>query len=254
MMLIILGITHIMIRTPAICTRIELSDSKQVSIVYFRPTSLFEFQEWQFMFIEIPGRTRANWKALKNAYSIATTNAFLQKNGEIWFIVKKASEDGVSHFLTQQIQVGYEVMMMGPLGHFVDHKKAENYLMISIWSWVTPIYALYEHLVNEWQEYWKIANIFGERYWDDVLPSIRNLFQSEKSNISHYLCLSREKNLPENWYKGYVQTQLDKALQFLDDLNNTHVFLCGKPVMCDEVQNILQEKWFTKEQFTIEKY
>ncbi len=247
-----------MLRTTAVCTKIEKSDSGHVSFVRFKPSQKFEFREGQFMFLEIPWRLKKNGKVLKNAYSIATTNQFLQQKGEIGFIVKKASDDGVSHFLTQEVAIGYEIMMTGPLGHFVDHHKAKNYLMISIWSGVTPIFSLYDHLINEGQEFGKIANLFGERYADDVLWSIEELFHHKTEHIQNYLCLSREEekngSCPSGRHTWYVQTQLESALKFLWDANDIHVFLCGKPAMCDDVQTELLAKWFTKEQLTIEKY
>lgn len=222
-----------------------------------KPQEIFSFKEGQFMFLEIPGVTRADGSALKNAYSIGTTSHFLQETGEIGFIVKKASIDGVSDFLTQRIQVGDRVHMKGPLGHFFDKHQSQNYLMISIGSGVTPIVSLYEHLVHESKEYNKIANIFGERYIDEVLPSVRKLFTDEqktKDSIRHYCCLSREEQPPKGRHTWYVQTQLENALQFLENPNDLHVFLCGKPAMCDEVEQILETHGINKTQCTVEKY
>ena len=243
-----------MITTTAICTKIEKSDSNNVSFVFFRPQEKFTFQEWQFMFIEIPNQVRENWKSLKNAYSIWTTSKQLAETWEIGFIVKKASEDGVSNYLTQQVQVWDEIVLKGPLWHFVDKKLSKIYLFISIGSWVTPIYSLYDHLLHESKQYDQIINLFGERYTSEILPSILTLFQDHNPKITNFFCLSKEENLPQWWSKWYVQASLDKALDLLVSSDDAHAFICGKPQMCDEVSEKLLSVWFTKSQMTIEKY
>lgn len=243
-----------MITTKAICTKIEYSDSNNVSFVFFSPIEKFEFKEWQFMFITIPNRTRENGKALKNAYSIWTTNKLLQETWEIWFIVKKASEDWVSHYLTKEVKLWDEVEMSGPLWHFFDKKLASRYFFITIWSWVTPVYAIFEKLLRETGDYSRIINIFGERYKEDVLPSIYELFQDHNERITNYCCFSREEKLPQWWSSWYVQDYLEQGLAKVTNPHDTHFFICGKPVMCNEISAILIDKGFTKEQMTIEKY
>ena len=94
-----------MLVTQALCSRISYSPDGRVTFVYCRPEQKFTFLEGQFMMLEILGHTRLDGKALKNSYSIATTSHMLQEQGEIGFVVKKASDDGVSDFLTTKTKI-----------------------------------------------------------------------------------------------------------------------------------------------------
>lgn len=94
--------------------------------------------------------------------------------------------------------------MKGPLGHFVDPRNRFSYegvprfLCISIGSGLTPIYSLYRAWLHE-DEPMYIANIFGERHRDQVLPSVHASFQPQISHETHHIrhrcCLSKQKNI-----------------------------------------------------------
>lgn len=110
-----------------------------------------------------------------------------------------------------------------------------------------------------------IANIFGERYADQVLPSVYDHFHSSVSHpthqVHHRCCLSRQEKLPSTWshrYKGYVQKHIPAAVDFLrshEEGGPIHAFICGKPSMCDEVSALLQEDYaISPSHCTIEKY
>jgi len=73
-------------------------------------------------------------KVIKRAYSIATTHQEMEKRRIVGTIVKQTSEHGMSAFLTRDIQLGDEVTLTGALGHFVDHGRASDYLLVSMGS------------------------------------------------------------------------------------------------------------------------
>jgi len=54
-------------------------------------------------------------KKIKKPYSIASTSLQMQESKQISFVVKKASEDGMSHYLTQDITSGDQITVKGPV-------------------------------------------------------------------------------------------------------------------------------------------
>ena len=161
----------------------------------------------------------------------------MHEHGILGTIVKKSSDEGMSAFLTQGIAVGDTVSLTGPLGHFVDPGDSDHYLMISVGSGLTPIYAHFSHLVFEQQQFGKIAHIYGERYASHLLPDVRQALAHHDPRVRHWCFLSQESSdlLPHGRSAGYVQDGLDEALAFLGTTDIT-VFVCGIPAMVDEVR------------------
>lgn len=238
-----------MIKTHATISHIEYSPSGEVAFVRFKPHEKFTFQEWQFVMIESTFDHPELGKPLKKPYSIATTNQELQTEGTLWVIVKKTLDGYMSDFLTKWITVGTELVITWPVGHMTDDKKYQKYLLVSTGSGISPMVALYSQLITDPDN--MVANIFGERFHKHILPSVEQLFTSDKETIKHTLFLSQEDH--DGYRRWHVQEWLDEALAFLGDKSIT-VFLCGSPVMVDDMRQLLTERWFDKEQIKFEKY
>lgn len=100
-----------MITTQATLKHKYSSSSANVSYLLFQVEESFTFSEGQFMMLE----TSIGSVVKKKPYSIATTHRMLQEEKLIGFIVKKVSEEGMSDFLTQKIQLGDTITMKGAL-------------------------------------------------------------------------------------------------------------------------------------------
>jgi len=241
-----------MIKTNIVLRFIEKSSDGEVVFLVFEPEKKFNFHEGQFVMLESIDY-KYEWKTIKRAYSIATTQKRLNEKNEIWFIVKKASELWLSYYLTKKIKIWDSLELTGPAGHLIDEKKYKKYLFISIGSWVAALHPQYIKLTQETKDFDKIVNIFGERYHKAILPHIEKLFSEQNNKIRNFLYLSKEEVLPDNYYHGHVQDNLEEALDFLWDTNFVAI-LCGKPVMVESVEKILLWKWLKKEQIKFEKY
>lgn len=103
----------------------------------------------------------------------------------------------MSEYLTQHIAIGDTIKLTGPLGHFVDKKIARNYVFISIGSGITPVYALYTHLIQS-GDFDRIINVFGERHAENILPTVMESYTSDDPRVTHMLYLSQEKELPDS--------------------------------------------------------
>lgn len=241
-----------MIQTQATVVDIQYSPNKEVAFVYFKPEQKFTFQEGQFIFLERMWFAYPDGKAMKNAYSIGTINTQLQDTWIIGTIVKKSSEWGMSEYLTKHICIGDSIKLTGPLWHFVDKKLSRNYVFVSIGSGITPVYALYNSLLQT-QDFDRIINVFGERHKENILPTVMQDYTSSDHRISHMLYLSQEKDLPTWWQAGYVQQALEYIFETFTD-QKFQIFLCGKPVMVDDVVAILLDRGIEKEYIHFEKY
>lgn len=241
-----------MIQTQATVVDIEYSPNKEVAFIYFKPEQSFSFQEGQFIFLERIWFAYPDGKAMKNAYSIGTTNKLLQEKWIIGTIVKKSTEWGMSEYLTKKIAIGDTINMTGPLGHFIDNKISHNYVFMSIGSGITPVFALYNKLLEE-KKFDRIVNVFGERYKENLLSSVVDAYNNNSETIQQFLYLSQEKDLPDWRESWYIQQALDIIFDIFAK-EKFQVFLCGKPVMVDDVVAILTDRWVEKDYIHFEKY
>lgn len=223
-----------------------LSPSTEVSYLIFEFDWKFEFKEWQFVMLW----WEVYWNNIKRAYSIATTND-LAKENKIGFVIKKASEFWMSKYLTQDIQVWESIDMTWPYWHLTNNFQQNNYLLISVGSGIAPIISHYVNL-EKTNNYNKIVNIFGERYYRNIVPEFENIFNN-KTNIQNLIYLSQEENIPQWYYKWYVQEWIEKAMDFINS-SDIKVFICWKPEMVDSVTEILTNKWIEKDNIKAEKY
>lgn len=257
------------IKTTATITSIERSPSWTVCFVRCKPEEIFTFQEGQFIMIRSEKVVDENWKQIKRAYSIATTQSELDGKGTIGFIVKQTHTGGMSGYLTQEVSIGDSISIDGPYGHMVNTWTYQKYLLIATGSGLSPILWLYE-AIRAKQPDAQVAMLYGERYLNMLLPSVVEIFsknlvkeKNQEWKIMHSLYLSKEEIVnKEASFRNvwHVQDWLDASVAFLGDgkseWENTdvQVFICGMPAMVDEVKETLLAKWFSKEQIVFEKY
>lgn len=231
------------------------SESKLISYLIFDIEWDFSFKEWQFVMLE----TELNWKLWKRAYSIASTNKLAQEKKQICFYVKKVSENWMSDFLTQKINIWNEITMSPAFGHMINQNDKENYLLISIWSWNAGMKAIYENLTDSWN-YKKIFQLFGERFLDNLIKKVSEVYEKEDKNTQTNIYISKD-NITEEWikkwnltiFKWHVQDWIENAVNYFGT-KDIKVFVCGKPEMTDEINNKLIELWVNAENIKIEKY
>jgi ferredoxin-NADP reductase len=159
----------------------------------------------------------------------------------------------MSDYLVTQLAVGDTIKLTGALGHMVDHHQAGNYLLMSIGSGLSPIYSLYNHLIDT-SHFDRLVNIFGERYRDNVIDEVEQSFSLQSDRVKNLCYLSKEKNLTKHRRLGYIQDGIHEAIEFLGINENLHVFLCGKPEMVNDVIHILISAGLDKSQIAFEKY
>lgn len=238
-----------MINTTTHLHSIQRSPSWDVALLLFQPKETFSFLEGQFMMIECMTPT---W-VQKKPYSIATTNHQLQEEKLIWFYIKQASEEGVSHYLTQIIKTWDEVVLKGPIWHYTNTKKTTDYLLISTWSGLSPNLWILEALLYSHTQC-TIVSLFGERAREKMIDSCTDLLISDDPRLTSFVTYSKEWPVANHERAGYVQDHLDECLECFEALSNVQVFLCGRPDMVKAVESKLQDAWIPRERITTEKY
>lgn len=117
----------------------------------------------------------------------------------------------MSDYLTKKIQIGDRIMITGPLGHMIDDKKHDKYLLVSTGSGVSPMVGLLTELMKNPNN--MIVNIFGERYYKHMLGSVENIFSIQTEKVKNILFLSQEDK--EGYRRGHVQLALDESIERL---------------------------------------
>ena len=237
-----------MITTQWLITDAQYSQSWDVVILHVQVNELFSFLEWQFMMLQ----TLIDDKIVKRAYSIYSTNQQLQDHHTISFCIKRKDWGSFSTWATKIAKIWMKITMMWPVGKFIDNNLHKNYLFISVGSGLSPCFSLYTHLLKQWN-YNKIANLFGERYLSHIPSEVLEYYSLQNEKIYNQICLSKEENILQWMKQWYVQDWLQSALDFLETKDCT-IFICWLPTMCDDVTQILLDKWFEKSNLIIEKY
>lgn len=237
-----------MITTDWLIIDTHYSLSKDVVIIDVQIMEPFSFLEGQFMMLQ----TLIGDKIVKRAYSIYSTNQQLQDTQTISFCIKRKEWGLFSTRATKTAKVGMKITLTGPLGKFIDSWLSRNYLFISVGSWLSPCFSIYQQLLQTWV-YDKIVNLFWERYLDHIPDEVLDKYLLQNKEVYNQICLSKEENILQWMRKGYVQDWLEDALQFLWT-TDCMIFICWLPAMCDDIANRLIDKNFKKEQLIIEKY
>jgi len=215
-----------------------LSKNSEVVYLEFQPEEKIDFQAGQFLMID-------NWN-IKRAYSIAST----PNDDKICFYIKKASENGMSKCLVEDIKEWDQLSVMWPFWHMVlKENKNKNYLLVSVWSGLGPILSIYKTLSKSWN-FSKLVNIFWERYENTIVTNVLDELSVNNDKITNILYLSREK---KEWFRTwYVQESFEEAIKLL--WKDTIVYMCGKPDMVDVSVEKLIHLWIDKENIYFEKF
>lgn len=189
-------------------------------------------------------------KILRRSYSIATIPR-TSKNIEI--AISYVSK-GFSSDILFNLEVGQELNVMGPLGKLIlpkDTADIRNIVLMGTNTGITPYRSMINSL-KEIENYGHIYILLGVKYRSDIIYSKDFLLLEEKNKrIKFISCLSREKFVRINEFKGYVQGYL--RLLDLDSCKDI-VYLCGNPNMVDDTRKYLHEINFSSEKVIREKY
>lgn len=238
-----------------ILSKIVKSPNNKVAFLYFDVEWELEFEAGQFVVLDM----QIDGKSVKRSYSIATTPWYLKTHHQIWIIVKSI-ENGLMSNALLDMNIWDKLTIIWPAWHMYlcEDNIADdvNYVLISTWSGLSPIYSILQTLI-EVNKYDHIINIFGERSDDFIIQETISCLTMSDNNISSYIALSRQVwSTLYNFENGYVQLCLDKEINKIRERKNTTKwYICGQPNMVDQVYDkLVNDNNIPKEDILFEKY
>ena len=152
-----------------------------------------------------------------------------------------------------------EVMLRGPIGRFTLPETIDKDLyLICTGTGIAPFRSMAHFIHAKKLPHQKVNIIFGCRTIQDGLY-LNELKQLEKDepNFFFYPTYSREKEVPEGSYIGYVHkvyTELINASKVDGNLAPASFYLCGWKNMVDEARDTLIQLGFDKKDVHLELY
>lgn len=188
-------------------------------------------------------------KIQKRCYSLSSlpSDPFLEVT------VRKTDNGFVSDYLVNYLQVGEEIKIAGPYGHFYfDEKNSKkNILLIGMGSGTCPLVSILKY-IKEKNLPIQAHYLYSARYEKEIIwrKEIEKLAKSP--NITYEFTITREN--PKNW-KGFLG-RINKALleKTLKDPQNTDVYLCGSPDFVKNLVSFLEDLKIPKENIKKESY
>ncbi|MCX8473399.1 MAG: FAD-dependent oxidoreductase [Sediminibacterium sp.] len=210
----------------------------------------FDFKPGQFVTLDLPIHEKKNkrWRS----YSIASA----PDGSNVFELIIVLLEGGAgTHYLFNEIKCGSKVTLRGPLGVFLLPETIQQDLyFICTGTGIAPFRSMVTHLLKNNIPTKNLHIIFGCRHKSDILYS-QEFRELEKNypQFKYYPCFSRENEVAENEYKGYVH-QIYKNLIQAGNPDGTMFYLCGWKNMIDDARQQLKDLGIDKKNIHFELY
>lgn len=198
----------------------------------------FSFQAGQFitMFLEKD--------SVKKPRSYSILNQPSQK-GRLDFVIKLL-EQGFASEIFREMEIGEEIEMKGPFGHFLFHPEgSEEHLFIGTGTGLAPLYSMIKENVKKYPDK-RFQLLLGMRYQKDIFmeEELKKLAKENK-NFNYVITLSREE---WNGPRGRVQKHLPK------NLKDKTFYICGLKELVLETKELLLSKKVEADKVNFERY
>lgn len=217
-------------------------------------TNKFEFEAGQFVTLDLPIHEQKNkrWRS----YSIASA-----PNGtNIIELVIVLLEGGAgTTYLFNEVNVGSELTLRGPLGKFTLPETIDNDLyLICTGTGIAPFRSMVNYICNNSIAAKNIYLVFGCRTFADCLYKDELVaLQEQMPNFRYLPCFSRETDVPDWGKKGYVhQAYIDaiNASKTNETVSPANFYLCGWKNMIDEAKQTIVNLGYDKKAIHLELY
>lgn len=208
----------------------------------------FEFVPGQFVTFDLPIAEKAKdrWRSYSIASAPDKTNVFE-------LVIVLVPDGGGTNYLFNELEVGSELQLTGPLGKFVLPAQIESELcFICTGTGVAPFRSMLLDLINHPRPTRDIHLIFGTRTLPDVLYHEETQQLAKQLPQLHYhVALSRET--PADWsgHRGYVHNVYEKLFS---DHRSADFYICGWKNMIDEARQRLAAMGYDRKQIHFELY
>lgn len=207
-----------------------------------------DFKPGQFMTFDLPIHEKRHRRL--RSYSIASCP---DGSNVLEFVIVLLEKGAGTTYLFNEVEVGSELKLRGPLGIFTlpdTLDLSKEICFICTGTGLAPFRSMLLDIRNKGIPYPPMRLIFGTRYEEGILyrEEMEQLTQ-ELKDFEYHITLSRA----ESWEgeKGYVHAIYERLYA-----NNKEVifYLCGWNVMLDEAKERLLKIGFEKKQIIYESY
>lgn len=209
----------------------------------------FDFKPGQFVTLDLPIHEKKNkrWRS----YSIASA----PDGTNIIELVIVLLEGGLgTNYLFNEIHEGSELVLRGPQGVFTLPDPLEKDLfLICTGTGVAPFRSMAHYLHKHKITHGEIHLIFGCRKFSDCLyrEELEQL-QKDERHFYYHPVFSREENVGDGAYKGYVHAVYESILQ--QNKRPANFYLCGWKNMIDEAKQRIIALGYEKKDIHLELY
>jgi ferredoxin-NADP reductase len=214
-----------------------------VKMLYFQRPKDFVFDAGQYLSLQL---NLPDGLQIRRSYSICSS----PYNKEFIELCIKKVEGGPGSNALHNMKQGDLCSMTGPLGHFLIKNRNVPITFIATGTGIAPLNSMIETLHKESFPN-PVKLIFGIRYEDEIIFKEKYLNWNDEKNFSFHSVISKPRDPNYNGEKGHVQ---DIIKNNVEKEYNGHFYICGLNAMISEVDRLLVDMGFTREQIFFERY
>jgi len=209
--------------------------------------SLDDYLAGQYADIALPGVVD---RARSYSFSRAPSQ---EKPNQVSFFIRRVKNGRLTEWLHSGDRVGERVVLDGPHGSFYLRDPSGPILLVAGGSGLAPIRALLQQIADEGRAI-DTTLIFGARTQQDLycLDDINKFASRSKGKFQFIPVLSVETN--ENGWDGAVGNCPDAITPDMLELENSHAYLCGPPIMIDAAVDRLKAIGLKDTQIFFDKF
>ena len=209
----------------------------------------FDFIPGQFVTLDLPIHEQPNkrWRSYSIASPPDVTNVF-----ELIIVLM---EGGLgTTYLFNEAKVGTEFPVRGPQGHFtLTDPITTDIFMVCTGTGIAPFRSMVHHIHKNNIQHKEIYLIYGTRKCSDglYLQEMMHL-KSILPGFHYFPTFSREEQVQDQYYTGYVHGIYEKLMQDKKDM--PHFYLCGWKDMINDARQRIQSLGVDKKSIHFELY
>ena len=190
--------------------------------------------------------------AMKRAYSLGSTPT---REGSINTMVKVTPGGYMSTYLVNKLAVGDEVLISGPLGHFMlpPEETPGDILLIGAGSGITPLMGMLR-----WAQDTKTKRhfhlVYSNKTPEDIIyfQELEELAQNAHIEVTHTITRPETATTAWNGRTGRVDKSLLEEL--VQEAPQRHAYICGSMAFAKSMKELLIELGATPDNIKLEAY
>lgn len=189
---------------------------------------------------------KVNEKGIRRSYSVVSTP---EVTHSFELLVEHIAGGMGSEFL-QQLPIGGQAEVLGPLGMFVLNPADPEYVFVATGSGVAPFRSMILHLLQQEKSSKPITLYFGIRHANDLVW--QQEFQELMSYFPNFKFHPTLSQGPKEW--PLCRGRVTDCLSIHDIPLEAGYYLCGGAPMIADVKALLQKRGIAEAQIHHEKF